>query len=220
MLRETSHDIGTAVVAILAGLVAAAFFMPGWTGQPSSRPVQPRSASGSAPTATPSLELSVFDAARQYSWSLTRALDAWNVSGARIRFVAVAKPTADVTVTLGTPSACGPGADIAACTDLGHSGPRTIWIVQRLDRYAEAEVLTHELGHVLGLGHDRSGDCAAMTPSLWQNCESPPHGEWRCRLLERSDIESAIATIGGVPRPSTGPLFCPVTLRGSRHRTG
>ncbi len=216
MLRNAQDDFGTAVLAILAGLVGAAFLIPGRIEQPrGATPTPPGSTSRSAPSPGPALELSVFDAAPRYSWSLARALDAWNGSGALIHFLAAATPPADVTVTLAHASPCGSRAEIAACTGLGHSGPRTIWIVQRLSRYAEAEVITHELGHVIGLGHDRSGDCAAMTPVLWQNCPSPPHGEWRCRLLAPSDINSAISILGGVRRPSLGPVFCAATWHGT-----
>ena len=96
-----------------------------------------------------------------------------------------------------------------ACTGLGFSEPRTIWIVKRLDLYDEARVLVHELGHIIGLTHDTSNGCVAMTPSLWENCERPPSGKWRCELLAVADIRRATQIVGGTPRPVEGPVFCP-----------
>jgi hypothetical protein len=207
VLTDAAHDLGTAVIVILAGLVGAAFLIPGQI-QVSSPPGRPRPAPGPGAAPGAAIQLSVFNEAATYAWSLTQALAAWNASGARIHFDSVDTPSADVTVTIANPSPCGSDPDVAARTELGYSGPRTIWIVQRLDKYAEAEVLVHELGHIIGLGHDTSGACATMTPSLWQNCDPPPPGEWRCQLLAASDIEHAVQIIGGTPRPANGPVFC------------
>jgi hypothetical protein len=42
---------------------------------------------------------------------------------------------------------------------------------------------------VLGLGHT-AVRCAAMSAG-W-SCPDAPAGEWRCRLLERDDVEGAV----------------------------
>lgn len=211
MLNNATHDLGTAILTILAGLVGVAFITPGHLKPPSN---SPSGRHGATPTPTPSpapnFELAVFNNnAPRYAWSLARALDAWNNSGASIHFFTISTRSANVTVTMAEPSPCGSDPDVAACTELGHSGRRTISIAQRLDRYAEAQVLVHELGHVIGLTHDTSGGCAAMTPILWQNCELPRPGMWRCRLLEPSDIERAVALVGGTAHPISEPVFCP-----------
>lgn len=206
MLNETGNDLGTALLAVLAALVGAAFVIPMHVQQGGSPPGRPQPTP--TPESDPAVELSVFSEAPGYEWSLTRAIEAWNTSGVRVHLYRVQEPGADITVTIASSSSCGSNPDIDACTGLGHSGPRTIWIVQRLDRHDEAGILVHELGHILGLEHDTSGGCAAMTPSIWENCDPPPSGERRCRLLAPADIERAISILGGTPRRPTGPVFC------------
>jgi len=206
VLKGVTHDLGTGLAATLAGLIGAAFFLPGHIQQP-GLPGPPRP--GPSPQPRPAVTLSVYNKAPEYSWSLARALEAWNSSGASIHFYTVATANANVTVTISNPSTCGSDPNIAGCTELGHDGPRIIWIVQQFDKYDEAEVIVHELGHIIGLTHDFSGTCEAMTPDLGQNCSSPPPGEWRCRLLGPNDIKRAVGLVGGEARFPSGPEFCP-----------
>jgi hypothetical protein len=84
-----------------------------------------------------------------------------------------------------------------------------VWIAPDLDRYSAAQVIAHELGHVLGLGHT-TVPCAAMSAGWY--CPDAPAGEWRCRLLERVDVEGAVHLYGGTVRP-LGPVNCPIPPR-------
>jgi hypothetical protein len=198
------------LVAILAGLGAAVLLMPTRV----QAPVSPRAhaITSAPPPAFPApgarVALTVVDEAPQYAWSLARALQAWNESGASVHFSEVRSPRAKVRVVAARNGPCSISPDVAACTERGHDGPRTIWIIQHLDRYDEAEVLVHELGHVIGLGHDTSGACVAMATSLWQGCEQPPVGDWRCRLLSVRDVAAAAAVVGGIPVRRSEPIFC------------
>jgi hypothetical protein len=150
-------------------------------------------------------------------WALDRAVQAWNTSGAAIRFVRTGSPVlADVVVAYGAL----PGGSVGQA-QVGFS-PRQKAFVRiappsrrrfGLDRYAMAAVLAHELGHVLGLGH--GGSCSVMATSLdaWigasADCRPAPRGWWRCRLLSRADVRRAVALYGGVARQSGERRWCP-----------
>jgi len=75
-----------------------------------------------------------------------------------------------------------------------------------------ALVIAHELGHVLGLGHENSV-CATMNAYIDvnhpANCAAPPPGTWVCRLLRADDVRGAVKLYGGTVRPLRGPEFCP-----------
>jgi hypothetical protein len=87
-----------------------------------------------------------------------------------------------------------------------------IGIRNGLDRYTMALVVAHELGHVLGLGHEMHV-CATMNPTLVvdhpEHCPAPPRGMWVCRLLRADDVRGAVSLYGGSVRAIRGPEFCP-----------
>ena len=110
--------------------------------------------------------LGIANEAAGFEWSLHHANAAWNASGAAIRFEPMPAAEARVIVVLAPRSDCGPESDVVACAMRGHPAgvTRTVWIVDPLDRWDEARVLVHELGHVVGLTHDTHDGCVAMTP--------------------------------------------------------
>ena len=74
-----------------------------------------------------------------------------------------------------------------------------------------ALVVAHELGHVLGLGHE-DRICATMNSYLvdghTEHCPAAPQGMWVCRLLRVDDVRGAVRLYGGTVRPIRGPEFC------------
>lgn len=159
-----------------------------------------------------------FNAATDQSWAVTRAVNAWNSSGARVRFVATSPHRADLIIQHYYGRNCHSSGTSAKAT-VGYVGQRRARIyLSPLDesslgcnRYAAATFAAHELGHVLGLGHENRG-CAVMNSSASMfgasKCPASSIFEWRCRLLTTDDIRGAIRLYGGRPRPRPGPETC------------
>jgi hypothetical protein len=148
----------------------------------------------------------IYNATPHYGGATFRAVRAWNRSGAHVRFVHVPRSHAGVVVTTHGPSC----KEADGCAYAGYLGiTSVVWIAPDLDRYSAAQVIAHELGHVLGLGHT-TVRCAAMSAGWY--CPDAPPGEWRCRLLERDDVEGAVHLYGGTVRP-LGPVNCPIPPR-------
>jgi hypothetical protein len=155
-----------------------------------------------------------YNAAADQAWAVYQAADAWNSSGAHVRFVATTREQAQLVIRSYPSGTCVAHAEAT----LGFVSGATI-LVSRADTrhpmcnpYTTAGALAHELGHVLGLGHEE-GECAAMNPSGSyrgsDRCPKSAPWEWRCRLLERDDVEGAVALYGGVVRKVRSPASCP-----------
>jgi hypothetical protein len=153
-----------------------------------------------------------YSEAPDQAWALRQAVDAWNASGARVHFEAAPRDQAQVVVEH-LPVACASHA--SATVGFGHGAHV---FVSRLDdrspycnRFMSARALAHELGHVLGLGHEANA-CAAMNPQGYlQGPSLCPHAqrwEWRCRLLEPDDVAGAIALYGGEAAALAGSGDC------------
>jgi hypothetical protein len=156
-----------------------------------------------------------FNAAPDQAWAVSRAVRAWNESGARVRFVAVPRSRAKLVIQ--------EEPDHVYCTE----GRATVGdvagahveifpargITHACNRYWAARVMTHELGHVLGLLHE-DRVCAAMNASGTlrggAECDQRAPWDWRCRLLERDDVQGAVAAYGGRARPVRTPAVCPL----------
>ncbi len=154
----------------------------------------------------------IANAAPQYGGALFRAVRAWNLSGAHVRFVYVPRSRAGIVITTHGPSC----KDAVGCAYVGYFGSQDdAWIDPHLDEFSAAQVIVHELGHVLGLEHTQLR-CAAMSAD-W-TCPDPPAGKWRCRLLERDDVEGAVHLYGGAVRP-LGPVNCAIRVHRYSGRT-
>jgi hypothetical protein len=149
-----------------------------------------------------------YNAATDQAWAITQAIDAWNSSGATVRFVPASSSRAQLLIRHFNASegACVPHA----MANVGYrSGARSQIFVTRwgaqseCSSFATARAVAHELGHVLGLGHQLRG-CAAMNTSGSYRgalgCPKTMPWEWRCRLLESDDIQGAVRLYGGAVR--------------------
>ena len=144
-----------------------------------------------------------------YTWAVDTAAYAWNTSGAHVRFLKSSRR--DAKVLLGV-QWFRPGGDARPDIRGGRIYGAKVGIRNGLDRYTMALVVAHELGHVLGLGHETRA-CATMNPRLIvdhpERCAAPPQGMWVCRLLRPDDVRGAVSLYGGSVRPMRGPEFCP-----------
>lgn len=153
------------------------------------------------------------------------AVAAWNSSGLNIRFKKVTsarKARVIIKNTKKVPSGCGSGYGT-----LGYPGPgrkAQVSILHGTDADGQGcawpgqtQVVTHELGHVLGLEHYMGG-CSLMNTSHTNGvaaslCLDPADpnaakpGRWRCRLLEPIDLKRVKKIYGGKPRLSE-PEWC------------
>jgi Metallo-peptidase family M12 len=191
------------LVAILASAVGSSAIQPNLPGFASPGP--------DVGGPWPGGDIEYFNAAPEHEWALRQAVDAWNRSGAGVRFVATTSDAAELVIKRGVGRPCGHGR-----ATLGYDPRATVTVFTLpgspgCDQYSAARVLAHELGHVLGLEHD-DADCAAMNTSGSYRGSSrcPPSApwEWRCRLLEVRDVLAATKLYGGTPVPERGPATC------------
>lgn len=137
-----------------------------------------------------------------YDWSLKAATNAWNSTGLGIRFVRVKKPTqAQFLIRMG------PSRGGGAWATLGRQRNARLVVAGRPGRAISREnwidtatLLTHELGHVLGLPHPATRACTIMNPYP-RPCEpSTRTGYYPCRLVRPHDLAQARRLYGGARR--------------------
>lgn len=195
----------------------------------------------------PGDRITYFDATKD-SDAVRLAVKFWNRSGVDMQFKKVmSKKKAKLVIrnSRKVPHGCGTGL-----ATLGYTGRRQAFvnILRGTDADGQAcawpgqtIVVTHELGHVLGLKHLDS-TCSVMnsyhvngvapfrcvTPDRTDHDEMP--GRWRCRGLERVDIKRVKRMYGGriavrdeewcdlgVRMPATGPMTVTQTVPGQVH---
>src|SRR4051812_46972484 len=154
-----------------------------------------------------------YNAATDQAWAVKRAADAWNASGARVRFVAAPASQADVRIEHFPRVDC----TINAEATVGYTAQARIWIFKRDDGapfcnpYVAAGSLAHEFGHVLGLEHETRGSSLMNPSGTLQGpdlCPKAKVWQWRCKLLTRDDVAGAVALYGGAARVRAGPSNC------------
>ena len=160
-----------------------------------------------------------YNAAKSQRWAVRKAVEAWNRSGAGIRFKAVPRRRAKVLIRHPPERGdrgCRAHAEAYPLVR-GRRVERGIVVIGRpyprfagCSRWGMAVIVAHELGHILGLKHERRR-CAAMNPRLDSlhpsRCPRHPDWRWHCRILERDDIRGAIRLYGGRVR-RRGPQAC------------
>jgi hypothetical protein len=180
--------LGVALVAVLAVPSAGAYRLEG----------------GRWPTTT----ITYYNEVPAYTWAVDSAAFAWNSSGARVRFLKSSRRDAKVLLGIRWFKIAGE-ARLQRLN--GRIVGAQVGIRSGEDRYAMALVVTHELGHVLGLDHELAS-CATMNPYLVGNhpehCPAAPPGTWVCRLLRADDVRGAVSLYGGSVRAIRGPEFC------------
>lgn len=135
--------------------------------------------------------------ATSYGAASQSAIRAWNDAGARIRFVrAASRSAADVVIVYGKLRQQGRA-------DLGYRpNGSTVWVARGLGRRGAAIIMSHELGHVLGLRHAYRR-CALMEPVVELGagsfCGTAACRElWRC-LVQPDDRARLVALYGRAP---------------------
>src|SRR2546423_14835601 len=158
----------------------------------------------------PTTTITYYNEVPAYAWAVNTAAYAWNSSGARVQFLK--SPTArNADVLVGVR-----WFKIAGEARIQRFGGRIvgaqIGIRNGQDRYTMALVLTHELGHVLGLDHE-AGVCATRNSRLAvthpEHCPAAPQGMWVCRLLRTDDVRGAVSLYGGAGGPLCGARVFP-----------
>jgi hypothetical protein len=194
-----------AVTGVLAALAPAAAAAPA----ESARQVKP----------WPGRTITYVNRAREWDWSVRQAVTAWNRSGIGIRFVRVSsRRAAQVEISSRDFRAAGGNVTIAGQATLGYVGGRRGFVrlasprsAQWADRLLMARIATHELGHVLGLEHVARG-CSIMVPAIggdrWGDCPRHRASQWRCRLVESSDIRRAARLYRVKPKAPQGREAC------------
>jgi len=128
-----------------------------------------------------------------YKAPVRDAMRSWNATGAKIRFVpARTKASADVIVRVGVVSEQGLAV-------VGYDPRSKVTLSRGLGRIVATALAAHELGHVLGLGHESRG-CTVMAPVVNAGAASKCgigacKALWRC-LVQRDDGNGAIALYG------------------------
>jgi len=139
-----------------------------------------------------------------YDEEVAVAVQAWNTSGVRVRFVRAKRARADVAMT-SYPVLPGvlQGYGAAGRASVGYSPFSYVRVSRGSEGAAITGVIAHELGHVLGLEHENRF-CSVMNTLPWVECDSPRN----CAILQPDDLRGAIRRYGGRARRAGGEL-CP-----------
>lgn len=154
--------------------------------------------------------------AKRFAREVRQAARAWNSSGIRIRWKAVPANRARIEITVSRKAS---SAGFALLFDessrrsrrsRGHIYLRPdigSWLPPEQRRTATAQVVAHEMGHIMGLHHE-DRRCALMNARIAIRCEHPAE-PWRhrCRLIERDDLLGASVLLQGRARRLAAP-FC------------
>ena len=161
--------------------------------------------------------ITYYNAARKSRWSVLQAVKAWNGSGARVKFVASTRSRARLVIRYHRARSCLPYAYAQPLYDSSGRVALAEVVIPRpharnpfCTRWGQALVVAHELGHVLGLGHE-GRRCATMNPETTGltpgECPLQPGWRWQCGLFEADDVRGAVSLYGGRVKPRP-PRLC------------
>ncbi len=158
----------------------------------------------------------------KWQWGLERAIEQWNTSGAKVRFVKVAtKAKAQVTIGYGeTYGADGYGGWTARGRKIFKGFVHVNESYKKVDekddeqRVWMARLIAHELGHVLSYDHT-SGQCTLMAPIFYFGTCGPLSvgrpGYYQCRFIDTALLKAHIKKYGGTAkRPAKDCLTYPL----------
>ena len=138
-----------------------------------------------------------------YAAELDRAVSAWNRSGARVRFSPASRSRAQLRIVYDERPALGRLGSAHGIASVGYQPRNRVALGRGASGAGAVGVITHELGHVLGLVHD-DRRCAVMNSAPWSRCSPAP----TCSILQPDDVRGAIRRYGGRARALRSEL-CP-----------
>jgi hypothetical protein len=166
-------------------------------------------------------KITYYNGIKGYDPAVKAAVSAWNHSGAKVKFVRVSKKKARVKIRYMRDSSCD---GLTRLPQTRRTTRATVYLPapSAPDYCRDKSTITiyaaHELGHVLGLGHE-TRTCALMNPQGSRQggslCAEPGGTQpwlWRCRIIEPDDLRGAIRIYGGKVKLSKfkASPWCPV----------
>jgi len=139
-----------------------------------------------------------------YKDAVRAGAQAWNASGARVRFRETTRGKAALKIGYA-------GHGCGGSANAGWSSHRrsTVLFGRGCESSGMPLIATHELGHILGLNHENRR-CATMNSVAGLRCPMVSLYTWRCRLLQADDVRGAIRRYGGTVKPVSPVEFCPL----------